>query len=544
MVLETTIRTSDGTMQITDALALGPRERGHHLAADSPGVVLRQVLCIEGSVLVDMSFAPRPEYGLVAPLFERMKHGIVARGGGDVVLLSLPPDLSVSIVDATLSTRFRLSHGERAAFALEHANTATPLPKPWSQRSILGRLSDTIEAWKSWSGLHQSYEGPWSHAVHHSGRVLQALTYAPTGAIVAAPTTSLPETVGGSRNWDYRYTWLRDANLTMQALWIAACPDEAQRFFAWIASAAATDAGSGRIGIMFAVGGEHDLTERDLPHLPGYRDSSPVRIGNGAWIHDQLDVYGHVLDGARRFKEHLKDMAEPTKRFLIRCADLAAMRWTEPGSGIWEIRGGLRHYVYSKVMCWTALDAALELAELLDADSVATTRWRDARDAVRAAILDRGYDDERGAFVQAFDTKDLDASTLVIPIVGFLPGTDPRVRSTIDLVERELADSRQLIYRYRGSDGLDGDEGRFLLCTFRLEHALALAGEVERASIVFERALACGKDLGLFSEEVDAGTGEALGNFPQAFSHVGLINAAFAIASATGAASPVASSAR
>lgn len=343
MVLETTVRTSDGTMRITDAMALGPRERGHHLAADSPGVVLRLVRCIQGSVLVDMSFAPRPEYGLVAPLFARMEHGIVARGGGDVVLLSLPPDLSLSIVDATASTRFRLRDGEVGAFALEHTNTAAPLPKLWSQRSIVARLSDTIEGWKSWSTLHQSYEGPWSPAVHHSGRVLQALTYAPTGAIVAAPTTSLPETVGGSRNWDYRYTWLRDANLTMQALWIAACPDEAQRFFAWIASAAATDAGSGRIGIMFGVGGEHDLTERDLPHLRGYRDSSPVRIGNGAWTQDQLDVYGHILDGARRFKDHLKDMEEPTKRFLIRCANLAAIRWTEPGSGIWEIRGGLRH---------------------------------------------------------------------------------------------------------------------------------------------------------------------------------------------------------
>jgi len=419
-------------------------------------------------------------------------------------LLSLPPDLSLSIVDATASTRFRLRDGEVGAFALEHTNTAAPLPKLWSQRSIVARLSDTIEGWKSWSTLHQSYEGPWSPAVHHSGRVLQALTYAPTGAIVAAPTTSLPETVGGSRNWDYRYTWLRDANLTMQALWIAACPDEAQRFFAWIASAAATDAGSGRIGIMFGVGGEHDLTERDLPHLRGYRDSSPVRIGNGAWTQDQLDVYGHILDGARRFKDHLKDMEEPTKRFLIRCANLAAIRWTEPGSGIWEIRGGLRHYVYSKVMCWTALDAALEIAKLIDADSVAVTRWRDAREAVRAVILDRGYDDQLGAFVQAFDAKDLDASTLVIPIVGFLPGTDPRVRSTIDLIEHELADSRQLIYRYRGSDGLEGDEGTFLLCTFWLAHALALAGDVERASTVFERALACGNDLGLFSEEVDA----------------------------------------
>jgi len=532
MVLETTSRTSDGTLRVTDAMALGPRERGHNLAANSPGVVLREVHCTQGIVQVDMSFAPRPEYGLVMPLLARTKHSIVARGGGDVVCLSLPPHLCVSIEDATASARFQLREGESVAFALEHCNSSMALPKPWSQRSIARRLRDTIKAWETWSGLHQSYKGPWSHAVHHSGRVLQALTYAPTGAMVAAPTTSLPETVGGSRNWDYRYTWLRDANLTMQALWIAACPDEAQRFFSWIANAAATNVRDGKIGIMFGIGGEHDLTERELPHLRGYRESAPVRIGNGAWTQDQLDVYGHVLDAARRFKGHLSGMEEPTKRFLIACADAAAVRWIEADSGIWEIRGELRHYVYSKLMCWTALDAALDLAGLLGASPVAADRWRSARDALRTAILDRGYNAKLGAFVQAFDTENLDASTLVIPIVGFLPAHDQRVRSTIDLVERELADRRGLIYRYRGTDGLDGDEGTFLLCTFWLSHALALAGEVERARAVFERALACGNDLGLLAEEVDAKTGAALGNFPQAFSHVGLINAAFAIARA------------
>ncbi len=407
------------------------------------------------------------------------------------------------------------------------------LPRPWSQRAITGRLRDTIEGWETWAGIHQSYTGPWSHAVHHSGRVLQALTYAPTGAVVAAPTTSLPETIGGSRNWDYRFTWLRDANLTMQALWVAACPEEAGRFFSWIAHATATNVGAGNIGIMFGVGGEHDLTERDLPHLRGYRDSAPVRIGNGAWTQHQLDVYGHVLDAARRFKDHLGKMNEPTKRFLIACADAAADRWSEPDSGIWEIRGELRHYVYSKIMCWTALDAALDLRELLGVTSTATDRWRAARDAVRIAILERGFDPQLGAFVQAFDSKELDASLLVLPIVGFLPGDDARVRSTIDLIERDLSDPRGLIYRYRSFDNMEGDEGTFLLCTFWLAHALALARETERASAVFERALACGNDLGLLAEEVDAKTGEALGNFPQAFSHVGLINAAFAIANGT-----------
>jgi GH15 family glucan-1,4-alpha-glucosidase len=533
MVLETMFRTNSGTLLVTDAMALGPNERGHSLAAHSPGVVLREALCIEGALDIEMSFVPRPEYGLIKPAIVLAKQTIVARGGADVIVLSLPEHLEVSTDSAAVNATFRLRKGERAAFALQHSDSATAVPKRWSQRAISARLRDTIEGWETWSSMHQSYQGPWHRAVHHSGRVLQALTFAPTGAMVAAPTTSLPEKIGGSLNWDYRYTWLRDANLTMQALWVAACPDEAQRFFAWIARAAATNDGEEKLGIMFGIGGEHDLTERELPHLSGYRGSFPVRVGNGAWQQDQLDVYGYVLDGVRRFHDHLEKMEPATKKFLIACANEAASRWNETDSGIWEIRGEKKHYVYSKLMCWTALDAAIDLRTFLGASDDVTERWETERLRIRTVLLERGYDADVGAFVQAFDSKALDASALMMPIVGFLPGNDPRVQSTIDVIERELSDSRGLLYRYRSDDGASAGEGSFLFCTFWLAHALALANEIERARTVFERGIACANDVGLLPEEIESATGDPLGNFPQAFSHVGLINAAFAIATAS-----------
>jgi GH15 family glucan-1,4-alpha-glucosidase len=434
--------------------------------------------------------------------------------------------------DGSARSRVTLRTGESRAFALQYA-AAEGSETCWTEEEIAERLRETIAAWRSWSSMHQRYEGPWRELVQVSGLVLQGLSYQPTGAIVAAPTTSLPEAVGGERNWDYRYTWIRDASLTLEALWVAACPDEAKEFFDFLTSAAVRQLREdGDLQIMFGVGGERDLTERELPHLSGWRDSRPVRIGNGAWNQRQLDVYGELLSAVHRLREQVGGFTPATAGFLTAVADTALRRWREPDQGIWEIRGEPRHFLHSKLMCWVALDRAVELADSLDADAGRVTRWREGRDEIRRAILEQGWSERAGAFTQTFGGDALDASTLLLPIVGFLPGDDARVRATVDAISERLTDPLGMVYRYRVADGLEGEEGSFLLCTFWLAHALALGGEVVRAREVFGRAAAFANDLGLLAEEADGSTGELLGNFPQAFSHVGLVNAAWAIAQA------------
>jgi alpha,alpha-trehalase len=527
MLLETTFYTPTGAVALVDALAVGPNERGHELGAGAPSVLLRQVTGIDGEVEVELTYEPRPEYGLIYPLLNPVDGGITAQGGADVLALSSP--VPVEVDEFVGRARFRVAAGESIAFALNHASSSEPSPSLWSQSDIQARLADTKRAWHTWSEEHQSYDGPWHELVHHSGRVLYALTYYPTGAICAAATTSLPETVGGSRNWDYRFAWVRDASFTLQALWVAACPDEADKFFDFMSSAAASQVRRGAdLQIMFGIGGERDLTERTLPHLSGWRGSAPVRVGNGAWTQRQLDVYGELLDAAARLPDQLDRLSPAAKQFLADLADTAASRWHEKDQGIWEIRGEPRAFLYSKLMCWVALDRAISLADRLDAQD-RVNGWKHARDEIADAILARGWNEKAGAFTQSFDSEDLDASNLMMPIVGFLPADDPRMVATIDAIADRLTDDRGLVYRYLAHDGLEGEEGTFLLCTFWLAHALALAGEVDRARDTFEKAIAYVNDVGLLAEEVDAQTGELLGNFPQAFSHIGLVNAAWAI---------------
>jgi GH15 family glucan-1,4-alpha-glucosidase len=546
MVLETTFHTPTGTVAITDALAMGEGNRGHELGRGAPHLLLRRATCSEGEVELSLDCVPRPEYGLVRPLFDPVDGGVTAFGGADVFVLSSPISL---IEQSAISGRLLLSGGETASFALHHSKWAETDPaRVWSQSDIGARLDDTVSAWESWSELHQAYEGPWRDLVHHSGRVLQSLSFAPTGAICAAATTSLPEVIGGARNWDYRYAWVRDASFTIQALWVAACPDEANEFFDYVTTAAAgsLDRG-GDLQIMFGLGGERDLTERELPHLDGWRHSAPVRVGNGAWNQRQLDVYGELLAAVDRLSDHLfddtgrvgpladsgrwgapPDLAPATRRFFVQLADAAALRWHEKDQGIWEVRGEPRHFLYSKLMCWVALDRAIGLADRLDS-SDRVDAWKHTQAQIREAILTRGWSDQAHAFTQSFGSDELDASTLMLPLVGFLPAGDPRVLATIDATEEHLTDDRGLVYRYRTHDGLEGEEGSFLLCTFWLAQALARAGLPARARAVFERAAAFVNDVGLLAEEVDPVSGELLGNFPQAFSHIGLVNAAWAI---------------
>jgi GH15 family glucan-1,4-alpha-glucosidase len=532
LVLETTFHTDTGTVVLTDALAVGADERGHDLGAEAPHALLRRVECTRGEVEIVTELSPRPEYGLVHPLFRQFEDGCLGQGGASVFRLSGPGEVQVR--DSTVRSRLVLEADESVAFAFQHRSSSDRRPEGWTQAEIEDRIADTLEAWTSWSEIHQSYQGPWRDLVHHSGRVLQGLTYYPTGAIVAAPTTSLPETPGGSRNWDYRYTWVRDASFTLDALWVAACPDEAHKFFDFMAAAALTQIRhAGELQIMFGIGGEHDLTERELPHLRGWRDSAPVRIGNGAWDQRQLDVYGELLDAAWRLREYVEDFDPLTRQLLPDLADAAADQWTEQDQGIWEVRGPPRDYLYSKLMCWVAVDRALRMTDLFDAED-RVERWESVRDEIRSAILDRGWSEEAQAFTQSFGSQELDASSLMMPIVGFIDGADPRMLATLRATEDRLTDHHGLVYRYRGADGLEGEEGTFLLCTFWLAEAWALAGELERAREVFERAVACANDVGLLAEEVDPGSGSFLGNYPQAFSHIGLVNAAWAIGEAEG----------
>ncbi len=486
--------------------------------------------CTRGEIEAQVIYAPRPEYGLIHPILVPVPGGLTARGGAGRLLLAT--SVSFGVDGDTATAQVRLAAGQAAVFALGHGHRADPPQIPWTAEEITDRLEDTEEGWRSWSAIHQNYEGPWRELVRHSGRVLQALTYAPTGAIVAAPTTSLPETVGGERNWDYRYTWVRDASLTMEALWVAACPDEANKFFAFLADAAATQLQRGAdLQIMFGIGGERDLTERELPHLAGWRGSRPVRVGNGAWLQRQLDVYGELLSAAQRLVDQLGELDPVTRRFLSAAADTAAARWREKDQGIWEVRGEPQDFLYSKLMCWVALDQAMALAPHLGAED-RVTDWAAARDEIRAAILERGWNERAGAFTQAFGSEDLDASSLMLAITGFLAADDPRMKATIDATAQRLTDKRGLVYRYLAHDGLAGEEGTFLLCTFWLAQAQALAGEVEAAIATFERAVAAINDVGLLAEEVAPRDGEMIGNFPQAFSHIGLINAAWAITQA------------
>jgi GH15 family glucan-1,4-alpha-glucosidase len=402
-----------------------------------------------------------------------------------------------------------------------------------SSTGVVKARDDTIAGWQSWATKLVGYEGDHRDLLRRSAVVLRALNYAPTGAIVAAPTTSLPEEIGGVRNWDYRYTWVRDASFTIGALAASGCAFEATAFFDFFATATAGSLAIGQgLQIMYGIRGERFIPEHELVALSGHRDSRPVRIGNGAWDQTQLDVYGELLDAALQISELDIELDPGYGAFLADVADRAVLRWMDVDEGIWEVRGGADHFLYSKLMNWVALDRAVKLAPVIGATAERVANWTDHRDQVRAAILERGWSDTAGAYTQAFGRDDLDASVLMMPIVGFLPATDPRMHATIDAIADRLSDEHGFVYRYLNEDGLTGGEGTFGICTFWLAECLARAGEIERARVLFDRMASCANDVGLLSEEVDPATRELLGNYPQAFTHIGLIHAGLAITEA------------
>ncbi|MEU9829123.1 glycoside hydrolase family 15 protein [Micromonospora chersina] len=520
LVLRTVFTTATGTAAVTDALALEPGARGHRIGLRSPRVLARVVEGLTGEVPMRVDYAPRFEYGRVTAYLTENDGVIGATAGAS--RLELRANVPLTCGEGAATGRFTARAGSAHHFTLGYAPAyqgGTPALPDADQV-----LADAVAGWRSWAGLHD-YHGDYRDLVRRSAMVVQGMTYGPSGAVVAAATTSIPEELGGNRNYDYRFVWLRDCSLTLQALWLAACPDEADRQFSWVARA------MGRIGdepvpIMYGVEGERDLTEHGLDHLAGYAGSRPVLVGNEAWRQRQTDVLGEVLDAAWLMRYYLDPMSAEVRQLLHALADQAVGDWRRPDAGMWETRDVERHYLSSKVQCWTALDRAVRFGARIGGPTD-VARWAAARDEVRAVVLRRGWNDRVGAYTGAFDSDELDASVLVMPLVGFLPAADPRMRATIDVIERRLS-RNGLLRRW------DADPAGFLICSFWLAACLAEAGELDRARQLFGQLAAQANDLGLLAEQIDETTGEQLGNFPQAFSHIGLINAAGRITAASG----------
>jgi len=521
LVLETTMRTGSGTLRVTDALAFAAGARGHDIGTSVPHALVRVVEALEGEVAVELECVPRLEYGLAVPSVVEEAGGVASVGGPERIFLRGERPLAAD--GSRARATFDLRAGERAGFVL-HRVPGT-FASPPAALDPHATLDDTTEAWRSWSAMHSGYEGAHQKAVRFAALVIQGLTYQPSGAVIAAATTSLPEVAGGDSNWDYRFAWLRDAAMIARALSASTCSDEAMRYFGWMVRAGVSCRHADRVQIMFGVEGERDLAEHELEHLAGHLGSRPVRIGNAAWNQQQLDVLGHVLDCAWVIRDELGTPDALTASFLCELGDRAAKQWREPDASIWEGREGERDYVVSKAGCWVALDRAVRLADRLGSDADAP-RWAAVRDEIRDTVLRDGYSERLGAFTGAFGSDHLDVGVLLLPLVGLVGFEDPRMTRTIALLERELGNDG-LLRRWTGAE-----DGAFLLASFWLSECHARAGRLERAEAVFERAAGAANDLGLLAEEVDPGTGEPLGNVPQAISHSGLVNAAQALTEA------------
>lgn len=515
LVLRTTYTTGGGSVAVTDALALEQGARGHAIGLRSPQALVRLVEGVSGEVPMTVTYRPRFEYGQVTAYLVESAGATSATAGP--ARLDLRGTVPLEHRASEAGARFTVRVGQREWFTLHHTPTYGP-PGPAVPPGPQA-LANAVDGWRSWSALHD-YPGRYPDLVRHHSLVVQGLTYQPSGAVVAAATTSLPELLGGDRNYDYRYAWLRDFTLTLRALWVAACPDESNRLFVWMARAVGQLTGTGRpVPVVCGVEGERDLTERRIDTLRGYAGSAPVRVGNDAWRQRQTDVPGEVIEAALLLRDYLEPMHDEVRDLLRAMADQAATTWREPDAGMWEARDGCRHYLSSKVYCWVALDRAVRFGAALGTPRD-LARWAGERDRIRQAVLRDGFNERVGAYTGAFGSDQLDSSVLVMPTVGFLPATDPRMRATVELVQRRLS-HQGLVRRW------DGDPAGFYLCSFWLVQCLALAGQHDRASALFESLAARAGRLGLFAEQVDLTTGEQLGNYPQAFSHIGLITAAW-----------------
>ena len=516
LVLETVFETDDGLVRVIDFMP--PR-------GEAPDVV-RIVEALRGTVRMRSELVIRFDYGSIVPWVRNVDGTRLAIAGPDAVAFRTP----VPLRGENMRTvgEFDVAEGERVPFVLTWYRSHEDPPRAIEAEHA---LRDTEDFWRDWAAQCEHMH-EWHDDVHRSLLTLKALTFAPTGGIVAAPTTSLPERIGGPRNWDYRFCWLRDATLMLLAMLHAGYTDEARRWRTWLLRAVAGDPAD--LQIMYGVAGERRLMEWEADWLPGYRGSSPVRIGNAASDQLQLDVYGEVIDTLFQGREHGLEPLTEAWSLVVKMLEWLETGWRQPDEGIWEVRGPRRHFTHSKVMAWVAFDRGIKLVEVFGREGP-VARWRQLRDEIHDEVCRNGFDAERGSFVQSYGSKELDASLLMIPLVGFLPPDDPRVVGTLAAIERELTHD-EFVDRYETAesqlnavDGIAGDEGAFLPCSFWLVDNLFLQGREDEARALFERLLALRNDLGLISEEYDPVNGCMLGNFPQAFTHLALVNSAFAL---------------
>jgi GH15 family glucan-1,4-alpha-glucosidase len=512
LVLETEFETGEGAVRLIDFMRCPPREEGID--------VLRLVQGLRGTVPMRMELIMRFDYGRIVPWVRREDGGLRAIAGPESLRLRAP----VQLENEGFATRanFSVAQGRRVAFTLSWS----PSHRPPAEAPDAERALDSTDAWwRDWSGRYAGH-GPWRDAVRRSLLTLKALTYGPTGGIVAAPTTSLPERLGGERNWDYRYCWLRDAAFTLYVLLASGYLDEARAWRDWLLRAVA-----GRpeqLQVLYGIAGERRLPEISLDWLPGYARSAPVRSGNGAHGQLQLDAYGSIMDMMHVARKHNVEYDHEAWRVERVLLDSLESRWREPDASIWEVRGKPRQFTYSKVLAWVAFDRAVKAVERHGLEGP-VDHWRKLRDAVHREVCDKGYDAGRNAFVQYYGSSELDASLLMMSKIGFLPAGDPRVAGTVEAIKRDLMpDGFVLRYSQRdgGVDGLASGEGAFLPCSFWLADNLAMMGRHDEARELFERLLAVRNDVGLLSEEYDPRARRLLGNFPQALSHIALINSA------------------
>mgnify|MGYP001238895947 CR=1 FL=1 len=519
-VLETEFTTADGVARLTDFMpALTEAEKQRYPVPFRE--IVRRAQGVHGRVTLRIEVRARPRLGSVTPAVRPLRDARYALEWGSEAL-HVASSTPFHVSNGTLTATVELRPGDRFDLALAHSPEAPADLPVLDDLDTIQRLTEQF--WRNWSSVCR-YDGPYREAVLRSALALKLLTYAPSGAIIAAPTTSLPEAIGGPRNWDYRYCWLRDAAFTIRALLRLGYRAEAQAFAAWLLYA--TRVTHPRLQALYTLYGGASIPERIVGHLEGYRGSAPVRVGNAAAGQFQLDIYGEVIDALALYRRAGGTFDRDARRLLRGMARVILERWHEPDDGIWEVRSGRAHHVHSKIMAWVGLERMIELARTtplrLRIDALARTR-----DAIRAWVLEHGYNPELGAFTRT-PGRELDASLLVIPLVGFLGPEDSRVAETVDAIQRHLARD-ELVYRYLGPDGLPGGEGAFVICSFWLIEALAHLGRLDQAHELFQRMLRRRNDLGLLAEEIDPETGEQRGNFPQAFSHVGLINAALTLA--------------
>ncbi|MGP4006054.1 glycoside hydrolase family 15 protein [Streptomyces sp. 4N124] len=526
-VLITRFFTEEGVGEVQDFMPIG-----HEAEEVARHRLIRRVLCVRGSIPFRARVAPRFDYGRV-PHTVRME-GDVAVFASDGLSLGLTATVPLEAEGLDARADFKLAEGESAVFALDQVG-GTVHPRGCARTEAESQFDVTVAYWRRWLSQSQ-YRGRWREMVHRSALTLKLLTYAPTGAIVAAPTTSLPEQIGGERNWDYRYVWVRDAAFCVYALLRLGFTGEAEAFMKFVTRHVSPGDGkpSGPLQIMYGIDGRTDLTEQELGHLEGHLGSAPVRIGNGAAEQLQLDIYGALIDSIYLYDKWAKPISSDQWDDVCALVDWVCENWDQPDEGIWETRGGRKNFLYSRLMCWVAIERAIRMANRrgLPADLV---RWRGHRDRIYRRIMKRGWSETRQAFVQYEDSDVLDAAVLMMPLTKFIAPTDPKWLSTLDALTHDLV-SDSLVYRYdpqASPDGLRGDEGTFSICSFWYVEAMVHAGRIDEARLAFEKMLTYANHLGLYAEEISH-TGEQQGNFPQAFTHLALISAAFNLDRALG----------